>query len=87
MQIYASMEGQLILERVEELHEEEKLKNVAKEIRKIKKLRQQKLFFCESNVFEKSVCGAKGYRQCTQCRDVMKHTRTKKKFREETMLK
>ena len=81
-QVHGSMEGKKILERIEELHEEEERNNAVKAERKRKKEESDKAFLlCENScVCRLPVCLAKGFRQCTQCRDVMKSRCSKKKM-------
>ena len=83
-QVHGSMEGKKILERIEELHEEEERNNAVKAERKRKKEESDKAFLLYENscVCRLPVCLAKGFRQCTQYRDVMKSRCSKKKCKE-----
>jgi len=83
-QVQGSMEGQHILERIEEINKEEEKKNTAREERKMKKIGCRELFIrCEERcTCNDKICHAKGLRKCIQCGDVMKSKCTKKKCRE-----
>ena len=73
-QVHGSMEGQHILERIEELSKEKEKNKAAKEERKKKKTENTETFIrCEKScVCGEAVCMAKGLRQCSQCKDVFK---------------
>ena len=71
---HGSMEGQQILERMEELEEEEENARCMKEQKKQKNAENidnsnQCAKRCKCKRF---VCLARGFRQCTQCKDVFK---------------
>ena len=78
------MEGQKVLERIEILQQQEASLNASKEEKRVKKIQSTEAFLrCENScVCAQFDCEAKGLRQCSQCKHVMKSRCTKKKCKE-----